>query len=330
VPKSSDVHFRDYDEFSSLIAGLGETTAIPDGFAFHCDAPFASVRCETHRLFGCIDVALREILPRVNIDFRYELGSNYFEIGYVAEGSFHLVIENYSDSVICPAHLYISPPSGSRGRITYYKDRPLRTLSFSAHRADGEVTRDALGESGCRLWAEALMTKRENKRDLCPLTTPPPDVINSLLHAVNCNYPHRIRRLFFENTFREVLLRLIAHELPDDGGSSGMDRSDAERIKSVPGILMARFDSPPSIVELARELSMNATKLQKGFKKIFGKSIYACHRDACLERAAIMLLDTGKSIFEVAISAGYSGSGNFCNAFKKHYGVSPSQYRRKG
>jgi AraC-like DNA-binding protein len=136
--------------------------------------------------------------------------------------------------------------------------------------------------------------------------------------------------LCFENIFREVLLDLIAHELPGDETPSGMDSFEVERIKSVPGLLMARLSSPPSIAELARELSMNTTKLQDGFKKIFGKPIYACHRDACLERAALMLLDTGKSIFEIAAEAGYSGSGNFCNAFKKHYGVSPSQYRRKG
>jgi AraC-like DNA-binding protein len=92
---------------------------------------------------------------------------------------------------------------------------------------------------------------------------------------------------------------------------------------------MARLDSPPSIAALARELSMNATKLQSGFKKIFGKSIYACHRDTCLERAAMMLLDTDKSIFEVAADAGYSGSGNHRHAFKKRYGISPSHYRRK-
>jgi AraC-like DNA-binding protein len=95
-------------------------------------------------------------------------------------------------------------------------------------------------------------------------------------------------------------------------------------------MLMARLFSPPSIAELSRELSINAAKLQSGFKKIFGKSIYAYHRDACLERAAVMLLDTDKLIFEIANDAGYSGCGNFCNAFKKRYGVSPSQYRRKG
>jgi AraC-like DNA-binding protein len=332
VAESSDVlSFCNYDEFSGLIARLGKATAISeDGFAFHCDAPFAAIRYETYRLFGFIDLELREMQPRTNIDFHYELGSNYFEIGYVAEGSFHLMTEKYSDCVICPAHLYITPRSGSQGKITYYKNRPLRTLSFSAHRTDAEVTSEVFGESGGRLWAEAAMTGKWVERDLYPLTTPPPDVITSLLHAANCNYPYRTRRLFFENIFREVLLRLIAHDLPDSETSSGMDRFEVERIKSVPGMLMAHISHPPSIAELSRELSINATKLQCGFKKIFGKSIYACHRDACLERAARMLLDTDKSVFEIALDAGYSGSGNFCNAFKKRYGVSPSQYRLKG
>jgi AraC-like DNA-binding protein len=43
-----------------------------------------------------------------------------------------------------------------------------------------------------------------------------------------------------------------------------------------------------------------------------------------------MLLDTNKPVFEIASDAGYSGTGNFSNAFKKHYGVSPNQFRRKG
>jgi AraC-like DNA-binding protein len=174
------------------------------------------------------------------------------------------------------------------------------------------------------------MVKRIAGRDSYPLMTPPPDIANSFLHIANCNYPPRLKRMFFENVLREILLRLIAHKLPGDEMSSNIDELDAEKIKSVPGILMDRLDSPPSIFEIARELSMNATKLKQGFKKIFGKPIYAYHHSVCLDRATIMLLNTNKSVFEIAIDAGYSNGGNFCNAFKKRYGLSPSQYRRKG
>jgi hypothetical protein len=96
VLKSSNVlSFRDYDEFSGLIAELGETADIPGGLAFHCDTPFASIRNETYRLFDFMDLEFFEILPRADIDFRYELGSNHFEIGYVTEGDFLLVTESH-------------------------------------------------------------------------------------------------------------------------------------------------------------------------------------------------------------------------------------------
>jgi AraC-like DNA-binding protein len=323
------VSFRDYLEFYDAMGEPDIMGRESDWVAGRRETQFASIRYEIYRLFGFIDLEFCAMLPHANIDFHYELGPNYFEIGYVTEGSFHLETENYSDSVICPAHLYVSPPSGSRGRIIYYKDRALRKLSFFAHRADDEATRDVLGESGGQLWAEVVMAGKEEKSDLYPLITPPPHVINALIHAANCNYPHRVRRLFFENIFREILLRLIAHGLPEDKIPEDMDKFEMERIKSVPGILMERLDSPPSIPELARELSINSTRLKIGFKKIFGKPIYSYHRDACLERAALMLLDTNRSVCEIASDAGYSGGGNFTNAFKKRYGVSPSRYRRK-
>jgi AraC-like DNA-binding protein len=49
-----------------------------------------------------------------------------------------------------------------------------------------------------------------------------------------------------------------------------------------------------------------------------------------MERAAIMLLDTNKPVSEIALDSGYSAIGNFSNAFKKHYRVSPIQFRRNG
>jgi AraC-like DNA-binding protein len=147
---------------------------------------------------------------------------------------------------------------------------------------------------------------------------------------LGCDYPARIKKLFIENKFREILLRIIAHELPKDKTPQRPGEFETARIKQIPGILMERIDSPPTIQELARELSLNATVMKRGFKNIFGAPIYAHHRNLCIERATTLLLDTRKTIIEIAVESGYSGNVSFCNAFKKRYGVSPSQYRRKG
>jgi AraC-like DNA-binding protein len=93
---------------------------------------------------------------------------------------------------------------------------------------------------------------------------------------------------------------------------------------------MERIYTPPSIKELANELSINTTAMKRGFKHVFGLPIYAYHRNVCLELAAAMLLNTKKTVSEIAIDIGYSCSVNFCYAFKRRYGVSPGQYRKNG
>ena len=49
-----------------------------------------------------------------------------------------------------------------------------------------------------------------------------------------------------------------------------------------------------------------------------------------LSLAATLLLETDKSVLEIASDVGYSNSGNFGSAFKRRYGVSPVRYRRNG
>jgi AraC-like DNA-binding protein len=332
IAKHSDTQcFNHYDEYYNAILENSKLTGAADseGIAFHCEAPFASVKSETHRLFGMIDMTVFEILPMKNIDIHYELDWNFFHLSCVTVGSLHLLIDRRSGDLTRLNGLYMSPPSGSQGRMIYFKDRPVKSISFYVSRTDSEAMNAVLGEHGRELWEMAGWNKH-GRGILYPATNPPPDVVNSFLQIANCNYPHRVRRLFFENALREILVRLIAHELPNEESFISMDEFEIERIKSIPGILMERLDAPPSVLELARDLSISATRLARGFKEIFGKPIYSYHRDMCLERAAIMLRNTSKSILDIALDAGYSNGGNFCYAFKKHYGVSPRQYRKNG
>jgi AraC-like DNA-binding protein len=72
---------------------------------------------------------------------------------------------------------------------------------------------------------------------------------------------------------------------------------------------------------------MNSKKLAKGFKMIYGDTIFRYLRKLCLQRASLLLLDTDKFISEIAYDMGYSNPSNFCYAFKKEYGMTPLQYR---
>ncbi|MDU8923580.1 AraC family transcriptional regulator [Pasteurellaceae bacterium LIM206] len=48
-----------------------------------------------------------------------------------------------------------------------------------------------------------------------------------------------------------------------------------------------------------------------------------------MQQAGILLQTTRKNILHVALEAGYQSEAHFSKAFKRHYGLSPSQYRKK-
>jgi AraC-like DNA-binding protein len=277
-----------------------------------------------------MDLTIFRMLPVMNIDIHYDMGSGFFEIGYMMMGLPHLLLEGRNGGITHSPCLYITPPSGLRGRSIYSKNCPLKTISFHASCTAGEVMNKVIGERSSELWDAATERGINGRWKLYDITTPSPDVANCFLRVANCSFPSRVKQMFFENMFREILLRLISRELPGDETEAGIDEFEIERVRSIPKILMERFASPPSIPEFARDLSMSSARLKLGFKKIFGKPIYTYHRDICLELAANMLLDTNRPISEITLDAGYSSSGNFSKAFKKRYGVSPSVYRSKG
>jgi AraC family transcriptional regulator len=49
-----------------------------------------------------------------------------------------------------------------------------------------------------------------------------------------------------------------------------------------------------------------------------------------LQRAATMLRDTRQTILQVAEACGYRSQGHFAGAFRRQYGLSPTQFRRQG
>jgi AraC family transcriptional regulator len=49
-----------------------------------------------------------------------------------------------------------------------------------------------------------------------------------------------------------------------------------------------------------------------------------------LQRAATMLRDTRQTILQVAESCGYRSQGHFAGAFRRQFGVSPTEFRRQG
>lgn len=84
-----------------------------------------------------------------------------------------------------------------------------------------------------------------------------------------------------------------------------------------------------SLQELAAEHGISVSFLQKSFKQVYGLPVYQYLKTYRLEKAAAALLNTGRSVTKIGLDAGYTNPAKFSEAFRKHYGLPPSEYRRR-
>ena len=79
---------------------------------------------------------------------------------------------------------------------------------------------------------------------------------------------------------------------------------------------------------LCDEFSVSQSYLYKCFKNVLGVSSKKFITNAQLDLTAKALVQTDKTITQIAQEYGYGNSFRFSNLFKKNYGISPSEYRK--
>jgi AraC-like DNA-binding protein len=105
-----------------------------------------------------------------------------------------------------------------------------------------------------------------------------------------------------------------------------LTHEDIARVMHIERLLTRNvLQTPPSIQQLAKIAAVSESKLKKDFKTMYSFPIYEYFQKARMHAAQDKLL-TGKfSVKEVAMELGYSNLSNFTIAFKKEFGMLPSQ-----
>lgn len=148
---------------------------------------------------------------------------------------------------------------------------------------------------------------------------------------ITCSYSGEKRLVFIEAKVLELMcLTLDAIMGLDEELLVGEVFSDAdiEKLEQARKILQSEFNPFPTIVQLARRLGTNETKLKRGFKFFFGTTIFELGRRFRLEHALNLLVDKKLSISAVANQVGYKYPSSFAAAFKAHYGILPKDARK--
>lgn len=108
---------------------------------------------------------------------------------------------------------------------------------------------------------------------------------------------------------------------------SGIKRIDIERMHEAKSLLIRRMTDPPTLSELAVAVGTNEFALKRNFRKIFGTTPHAYLRRKKLELVRTYIQDTDLTIAEISYRVGYSDPAHLTNAFRKHFGMTPSAMR---
>lgn len=103
------------------------------------------------------------------------------------------------------------------------------------------------------------------------------------------------------------------------------NEADREKIVKAREILLQHIGEPITIKELSRKVAINECYLKKGFKEMFGTTIFDFYQSQRMEHAKYLLYEKGLNVTEVSLMLGYSSISHFSTAFKKHTGLKPCE-----
>lgn len=106
------------------------------------------------------------------------------------------------------------------------------------------------------------------------------------------------------------------------------NKADREKISQARELLIKHIGEPITIKELSRKVAINECYLKKGFKEMFGATVFDFYQNQRMEHAKYLLYEKGLTVTEVSLQLGYSSISHFSTAFKKHTGCKPCELLR--
>ncbi|MCR8634838.1 response regulator transcription factor [Paenibacillus radicis (ex Xue et al. 2023)] len=89
------------------------------------------------------------------------------------------------------------------------------------------------------------------------------------------------------------------------------------------------FDEDLSLLSIANELNLSVSYTSECIKEAVGVSFTQYVINVRMEQAKVWLADSSCKMYEVAFKCGYADYAHFTKMFKKHYGYSPKEYRKR-
>jgi AraC-like DNA-binding protein len=150
---------------------------------------------------------------------------------------------------------------------------------------------------------------------------------DKIMEILKAPYTNNTLRFFHETRARELLFDCQTH--PRQEFDPTLTSDEISRLHLLDQFILSDLRTHHTIPELAKRARMAEGKLKWSFKKVIGTSLYDRYREAKLQEAVMLLLETDMQIKNIYEQIGYETIASFSDAFKARFGIRPLQFRKK-
>ena len=157
-------------------------------------------------------------------------------------------------------------------------------------------------------------------------STPQLEYVFSQLYQV----PESIRKGYYKVKVLELLLFLSCLD-PAASQQKGRACTPAQvqLARSVISYVDTHRSQRLTAQQLGKKLHATSEQLRGSIQRVYGKPLYQCIRGYKMRVAAKLLVETDRTIMDIAGEFGYDNSSKFAGAFREVLGVSPREYRMR-
>ncbi len=105
---------------------------------------------------------------------------------------------------------------------------------------------------------------------------------------------------------------------------------EPDRLNRVLVRVQTHLDEDLSLTALARLAGISRFHFEREFRRDTGETVKQYTQRLRLERAAVRLLLQRASVLDIALDCGFASHETFARAFRRRFGVSAREYRRRG
>jgi transcriptional regulator GlxA family with amidase domain len=104
---------------------------------------------------------------------------------------------------------------------------------------------------------------------------------------------------------------------------------DSPKLAEIIRLMEGAVENPQGIKQLANRVGISARQVERLFREQMATSPKAFYLELRLARARTLLRQTVNPVIRIALDCGFGSTSHLCHAYKRAFGIAPTEERRK-